>query len=166
MHLLLDVSSRHFGGNETQREKKGRIRDGAGIKRGRRQSDSMKLCPIRLSVCLAVSQHSEQGSAGCESPPVCSLKPLQAGRGEGMGRGVQFQLWPRPRHFNRLTLLTTFPKTLKHAWKRLSAPCQLRSEKCSQSETHLHRRVPFYLHPYVFIQDGQLFVIFPTVCTH
>lgn len=45
----------------------------------------MKLCTIRLSVCLAVSQHSEQGSAGCESPPVCSLKPLQAGEGEGFG---------------------------------------------------------------------------------
>lgn len=73
----------------------------------------MKLCTIRLSVCLAVSQHSEQGSAGCESPPVCSLKPLQAG---GRG-GVWLQLWLGSRDFSRLTLLTTFSKTLKHASK-------------------------------------------------
>lgn len=59
----------------------------------------MKLCTIRHSVCLAVSQHSEQGSAGCESPPVCSLKPLQAGR-------EKVQLGSRD--FNQLTLLTTY----------------------------------------------------------
>lgn len=44
----------------------------------------MKLCTTRLNVCLAVSQRSEQGSAGSESPPVYSLMSLQAGR-EGLG---------------------------------------------------------------------------------
>lgn len=42
----------------------------------REGSDSMKLCAIRQSVCLAASQRSEQGSAGCESPPVGGLKAL------------------------------------------------------------------------------------------
>lgn len=77
---------------------KARIWDGAGLELG--ESDSMKLCTIRLTLCLAVSQHSKPGAADCESPPVCSLKPLQAG-----GRG--------PRHFNRLTLLQTSSKPLK-----------------------------------------------------
>lgn len=115
-------------GCELWERKRGRIRDGAGIKWRRRQNDSMKLCTIRLSVCLDVTQHSEPGSSGCESPPVCILKPLQAGRGGG---GVRLQLWPGSRDFNRLTLLTTFSKTLKHAWKCLSALCQSRSEKCN-----------------------------------
>lgn len=86
----------------------------------------MKFCTIKASGRLAVSQRSELGSAGCESPPVCGLKPLQAYEG-----GAQLQLWPRPRHFNRLTLLTTVSKALKHAGKCPSALCQLWSEKCT-----------------------------------
>lgn len=57
------------------------------------------LCAIRLSLWLPVSLHCEQGSAVFESPPVCSVKPLQA---------VKIQLRQGPRHLN---LLPASPQT-------------------------------------------------------
>lgn len=70
------------GGHETRRQswvmkpqKKEEVSEAEKTQRG--GSDRMKLCAIRQSVCLAASQSSEQGSAGCESPPVGSLKALR-----------------------------------------------------------------------------------------
>lgn len=88
------------------------------VSRERRQSDSMKLCSIRLSVCLS-GCHSAQW-AGFSWLWVTPTLQFKASSGR-QRRGAQIELWLGPKHFNRLMLLTTSCKTFKHAWKHLSA---------------------------------------------